>query len=85
MTIDVFVVVDGYLSYFQAKRQLDSPLIPKYTAYQIFSNGRNIIMMASIITAIIFLLGLWLYTFNKKILAFSLFVVAPICFKLLLL
>lgn len=85
MTIDILVILGGYLSYFQAKRQLDSPLIPKHTAYQIFSDGGDIIMKASIVAAIIFLLGLCLYTFNKKMLALILFIVVPICFKLLLL
>lgn len=38
MTIDVPVISAGYLSYFQTKHQLISPLIPKTTVYDIMSD-----------------------------------------------
>jgi hypothetical protein len=71
MTIDIFVIIAGYLSYFQAKRQLDSPLIPKSAVIQILSDTG--IMERSTISAIPFLIGLWFYSFKLKIPAIILF------------
>lgn len=85
MTIDVLVVLAGYISFFQAKRQLVSPLIPKETIYQIFYDGGDDIMKASMMAAIIFLSGIWLYTFGLKKMALLLFIISPVCFKLFLL
>ncbi len=85
MTFDLLVILAGYLSYFQAERQLVSPLIPKDMAIKIFSDSGDVIMKACIAAGIIFLSGLWLYTFKKKTLALILLICAPVCFKLLIL
>jgi hypothetical protein len=66
MTINVFILVAGYISYFQAKRQLVSPLIPKNILYQILEDGGDIIMKAIFGSAVLFLTGLWFYSFRKK-------------------
>ena len=39
MTIDVIVIIAGYLSYFQTRYQLVSPLIPGSAIYQIMSDS----------------------------------------------
>jgi hypothetical protein len=85
MTTDVLFMLAGYLSFFQTKHQLVSPLIPTETVYRIFVDGGDEIMKASIIAAIIFLAGCWLYTFRLKKLSLLLFIISPVCFKLFLL
>ena len=85
ITVDVLVILSGYLSYLQIKRQLTSPLIPHTTITQIWYDSNDAIVKASIISAIIFLSGLWLYSFKKKNLALFLFISVPVCYKLLLL
>jgi hypothetical protein len=82
MTIDFFVIIAGYLSYLQLKRQLNSPLIPKSTLFQILSDTG--IMEPSIISAIPFLIGLWFYSFNLKIPAIVLFGLTIVVYKVLL-
>jgi hypothetical protein len=83
MTIDVIVIVAGYLSYFQTKQQLISPLIPKSTVYQILSDAGDVIMKISLILAIPFVAGLWFYSFNRKIPAIVLFGLTAFLYKLL--
>ena len=85
ITVNVLLIIGGYISFFQTKYQLDSPLIPRSTVYQIFADSDNMIMKASIISAGIFLAGFWFYSFNKKKIAIILFSACIICFKLLLL
>lgn len=85
ITLDLVVILGGYFSYFQIRYQLVSPLIPQSTIDQIISDNVCIIMKASIGAAVIFLAGLWFYTFRKKTIALFLFIIAPICFKLFLL
>ena len=85
MTIDVIVILAGYLSYFQTKQQLISPLIPKSMVYQIMSDSGDVIMKISLISAIPFMTGLWLYSFKRKIAAVVLFGVTAILYKILLL
>ena len=85
MTIDVFVIIAGYLSYFQTKNQLTSPLIPRSTVYQIMSDGGDVVMKISLISAIPFLAGLWFYSFKRKVPAIVLFGVTAISYKLLFL
>ena len=84
MTVDVVVIVAGYISYFQAKNVLISPLIPKTTLYQILYDDNNIIMKASLIAGSFFLAGLWFYSFKRKIPAIVLFSLAIIFYKVLL-
>jgi hypothetical protein len=50
MTIDVFAISGGYITYFQLKHQLASPLIPKSAIDQVMSDTH--IMEASIVCAI---------------------------------
>jgi hypothetical protein len=85
ISINVLLIIGGYISFFQTKHQLDSPLIPRSTVYQIFADTDNMIMKASIISAGIFLAGFWFYSFNKKKTAIILFSACIISFKLLLL
>lgn len=85
ITLDLVVILGGYFSYFQTRYQLVSPLIPQSTIDQIISDNVSIIMKASIVAAVIFLAGLWFYSFGKKSIALFLFLSSPVCFKLLLL
>lgn len=79
MTIDVFVVSAGYFYYFQASRQLKSPLIPRALVYQIVSGSH--VMEASLIAGMLLLTGMWLYFFRRKLLAVVLFGLTIILFK----
>jgi hypothetical protein len=83
ITINVLLICGGYISFFQMKYQLDTPLIPKSTVYQIFAESNGIIMKASIISAAILLTGLWFYSFKKLAIAACLFGASIICFKIL--
>ena len=85
MTIDVFVIIAAYLWYFQTKQQLTSPLIPKSTVYQVMSDGGDVEMTVSLILAVPFVAGLWLYSFKKKVPAIILFGLTAISYKLLFL
>jgi len=84
MTINVFILIRGYISYFQAKHQLVSPLIPKNIMYQILEDGGDIIMKGILGSAVLFLAGLWFYSFRKKIIAVILFSLSIIFYKALL-
>ncbi|MEO6613516.1 MAG: hypothetical protein ABIT05_16080 [Chitinophagaceae bacterium] len=84
MILDIYIILAGYISYFQAKWQLVSPLIPRDTINQILYDTNDVMMRAGIIAGILFLAGLWLYTFNKKIIAIILFITVPVCFELLI-
>lgn len=80
MTVDVLVIVMGYITYFQTSYQLISPLIPHDVIHQI-SDGY---MKASLITSGFFLIGLWLYFFKKKTPAVVLFALTIISYQVLL-
>jgi len=82
MTADVIVIISGYLSWFQAKRQLVTPLIPRSTIYEIFSDGGDTHFKISILASLIFLSGLWLYSFKKKVPAIILFSATIVLFLL---
>ena len=84
ITSDVLVIVAGYISYFQSKRQLMTPLIPKSTIYQILYDSNEIVMKACLLSACLFLSGLWFYSFKRKIPAVVLFSLAIISYKVLL-
>ena len=83
MTIDVFVLVAGYISIFQAQHQLVSPLIPESTVYRILADGNNVAMKASLISGGLFATGLWFYSFKKKVPAVILFGLAVIAWIIL--
>jgi hypothetical protein len=78
MTVDIIIISAGYVSFFQAKNQLMSPLIPKSTVYQISYDSNDTIMKASLISCGLFLIGLWFYSFKKKVVALILFSLAVI-------
>ncbi len=82
MTLDVIVILAGYLSFFQAKWQLTSPLIPKDLVYRIMDDGADRIMNASIIAGVIFMTGIWFYSFQKRRIAAGLFGMAVIAFSI---
>ena len=85
MTVDVLIIAAGYISFFQAQRQLMSPLIPKSTVYQILDDSYT--MKMSLISAGLFIIGLWFYSFNKKIIAivfFSIIIVLALILPVLL-
>jgi hypothetical protein len=73
MTADIFVILSGYFSFFQTERKLVSPLIPRSTVYEVFSDGADVLFRISILAALIFIAGLWLYSFKKKIAAIVVF------------
>jgi hypothetical protein len=81
ITIDLYITVSGYISYFQTKRQLVSPLIPKSTLYDI----SEIYMKAGLITGIGLMAGLWLYFFKKRIAAIILLCLAMFSYELVFL
>ena len=65
LSINLYVVIAGYITYFQTSYQLVSPLIPQSTVYKITDSY----MKSSLAVSIFFLVGIWLYSFNKKIAA----------------
>ena len=67
IVFDVYLIISGYLAWYQVKRQLISPLIPRETIDQIIGDSQ--FFEASITAAIFFLAGILCYTFNKKIMA----------------
>jgi hypothetical protein len=85
MTVDLLVISAGYISFFQAKNQLMSPLIPKSTISQILYDSNDIVMKASLISGGLFLTGLWFYSFKKKVVALILFSLAAIAWKIIIL
>jgi hypothetical protein len=73
MTADIIVIISGYLIWFQTKRQLVSPLIPRSTVYEIFSDSSDSYFKASLVAAAMFITGLWFWSFKKKIAAIIIF------------
>jgi hypothetical protein len=74
ITIDLLLIVSGYIFYLQTKQQLISPLIPKSTVYQIVNDSH--IFEISLIVAIPYLAGLWFYFYKKRVVAIILFSLA---------
>jgi hypothetical protein len=62
LTLVLYLVASGYISYIQTMYQLVSPLIPSDTAFIIVEPT----MKTSLITAAGLLAGLWLYFFRKR-------------------
>jgi hypothetical protein len=79
---DLFIVLAGYIFYFQSKWQLTSPLIPKDTVIHILYDGVDATLKVSMIAGLIFLPGLVLYTFSLKKLSLLLFITVPIFYLL---
>jgi len=76
----MFIILSGYLSWFQTKNQLVSPLIPESLTYQIFSDGGESYFRTSMIAGAVFLIGLLSYSFNKKTIALVIFVITALLF-----
>ena len=57
MTLDVCVIIAGYISFIQTQYTLDSPLIPTSIVYDIVRDSGK--MKVSLISGAIFLIGLW--------------------------
>jgi hypothetical protein len=83
MIVDLLLILSGYLSYFQAKYQLVSPLIPKEITAQILFDGYDAMMKACLAAGIIFIPGLLLYSFRRKTLALIFLGLTIICFAFL--
>lgn len=80
-SIDVLLLISGYLSFIQTRKQLVSPLIPGSIADQIMADSR--FYESSISAGIILLAGLWFYSFNRKKAAVVLFGTAILVYQLL--
>lgn len=81
ITLEVFVIIAGYIAYFQTKYQLVSPLIPHSILYEI----TDTYMKASLIASAGFLAGLWFYSFKKKTIALILFILSVLSYEIFLL
>jgi hypothetical protein len=62
-SIDVLLLISGYISFIQARKQLVSPLIPDSIVAQLMADSR--FSESSILAGIILLAGLWFYSFNR--------------------
>ena len=85
MTLDVIIICAGYVSWFQAKQQLVSPLIPRSTIYSILADSGENSFKISLLAAVVFLAGLWFYSFKKIRAAIVLFTAVVVIYGLLLL
>ncbi len=63
LTLHIYYIAGGYIAYFQTRQQLLSPLIPESTVFQITHSYHS----ASLICLGSFLISIWLYFFNRKI------------------
>jgi hypothetical protein len=72
ITLDLYLIAQGYASFFLAKHQLVSPLIPQSLLYDISA----IEMKESLATTIGLAIGLWFYFYKKKIAAIVIFSLA---------
>lgn len=80
-SIDVLLLISGYLIFFQTRKQLVSPLIPDSIVAQIITDSRS--YESSIAAGVSLLAGLWFYSFNRKKTAVVLFVITILIYKLL--
>ena len=81
ISLDLYLTVSGYISYFQIKYQLTSPLIPRSTSYDI----SEIYMKAGLFAGIGLLAGLWFYFFQKRIIAIILLCLAAFSYEIIFL
>lgn len=81
IVLGILLVVSGYLSWYQSKSQLISPLIPKETIDQILEDSQ--VFEASIAAAVFLLGGVLSYTFNKRIAALVLLGMAVIAHQVI--
>lgn len=64
MVIDSYLVVSGYIAWYQTQDQLVSPLIPRSTIDQILADSH--LIPASIAAAIFLLAGMLAFSFQNK-------------------
>ena len=81
ISLDVYLMASGYIAYFQAKYQLETPLIPRSVLYDV----TTVYMKAASFTAIGLFAGLWLYFFRKKTMAIVLLAAAALLYESILL
>ncbi len=79
VTLDIILIISGYISYYQTNYQLTSPLIPKSTIDVIMND--NGLFKASIVTSIPFLAGILVWSFNKKTAAIILLILSVLVYK----
>ncbi len=65
ITLDLYLIAQGYASFFLTRHQLATPLIPQSMLYDI----STIEMKQGLATTIVLAAGLWLYFFKKRIAA----------------
>ncbi len=83
LAIGIYIICNGYFSWFQVKNQLVSPLIPESTVNLIFRDGNDLLFKASLWSSIWFLGGTWAYTFKKKKLSILLLMMVPVTYLLI--
>ena len=81
MTVDVIIIIGGYISFFQVKQQLTTPLIPEDIIANVYYDSSAGIITACLISAGIFLVGLWFYSFKRKVIATILFSIVVLVFS----
>ena len=62
ISLQLLLVIRGYIAFLQAKYQLVSPLIPENTIYEV----SNTYVITSLIASGCMLITLWLYFLKKK-------------------
>lgn len=83
MTLNIFAICGTYISYFQVNQQLVSPLIPKSALSEIVYDTYNLTARAALICGVLFLTGLWFYSFKRKIVSIILFGLSIIFYKVM--
>jgi hypothetical protein len=73
-SVVILLLVSGYISALQTRRQLNSPLIPAETVKTIIADSR--FYENSIAAGLFLLAGFWFYSFGKKKAAIALLVLA---------
>lgn len=82
MIVDMYLVVSGYLGWYQTRNVLMSPLIPRSTIEQIISDSR--LFEASLAAAIFLLAGILSFSFQHKKLSLILLLLGIIVQQLIL-
>jgi hypothetical protein len=81
ISLDLYLVAQGYGSFLLARQQLVSPLIPQRLLYDVSAIG----IEGSLVTTIGLAIGLWFYFYKKKIAAIIIFSIAAISGEMLFL
>jgi hypothetical protein len=81
MIVDIYLVVSGYLGWYQTRNVLVSPLIPCSTIEQITRDSR--LFEASLAAAIFLLAGILCFSFQFKRAAFILLIIGIIAHQLI--